>query len=78
MAKSRVSLLMQINYPHIVWNNFPKFQENRASSFWDMRRSMCVTVGGNTTIVTIAKEGGHELDRYPFVKMKKSQEQYPY
>ena len=33
IAKSHVFLLMQISYPYIVWNNFPKFQENCASSF---------------------------------------------
>ena len=33
MAKSHVFVLMQISYPYIVWNNFPKFQENCASSF---------------------------------------------
>ena len=35
---------MQISYPYIVWNKFPKFQEIRASSFRDMRQSMCITV----------------------------------
>ena len=44
MAKSHVFVLMQISYSYIVWNNFPKFQENRASNFWDMRQSMCVIV----------------------------------
>ena len=28
-AKSHVFLLKQINYPYIVWNNSPKFYENR-------------------------------------------------
>ena len=32
-AKSHVFLLMQINYPYIVWNNVPKFHEHCASSF---------------------------------------------
>ena len=60
---------MQISYPYIVWNNFPKFQENRASSFWDMGQSMCIIiVYGDTT-------PGY-LDRYPFWKLRKSQEQY--
>ena len=39
-------LLVQISHPYVVWNNFPKFQENRSSSFWDMRQSMCVIVVG--------------------------------
>ena len=46
IAKSHVFLLMQISYPYIFWNNIPKFQENRVSSFWDMRKSMCVIVVG--------------------------------
>ena len=33
MAKSHVFVLVQISYPYSVWNNFPKFQENRASCF---------------------------------------------
>ena len=37
---------MQISYPYIFWNNVPKFQEIRASSFWAMRKSMCVIVAG--------------------------------
>ena len=32
-AKSHVSLLIQINYHNIVWNNVQKLHENRASSF---------------------------------------------
>ena len=28
-----IFVLMQISYTYIVWNNFPKFQENRAISF---------------------------------------------
>ena len=32
-AKSHVFLLLKSSYPYIVWNNVPKFQENRASSF---------------------------------------------
>ena len=37
---------MQIRYRYNVQENFPKFQENRASSFWDMRQSMWVIVVG--------------------------------
>ena len=33
MTKCHVFVLMQIRYPYIVWNHFPKFHENRASSF---------------------------------------------
>ena len=33
MAKSHVFLLIQISYPYIVWNNFPKFQGKRAVVF---------------------------------------------
>ena len=43
-AERHVFLLMQISYPYIAFNNVPLFQENRASSFWDMRQSMCVIV----------------------------------
>ena len=35
---------MQISYNYIVWNNVPKFLENRASSFWAMRQSMWVII----------------------------------
>ena len=35
--------LMQISHPYIAWNNV-KIHENRASSFWAMRQSMCVSV----------------------------------
>ena len=66
---------MQISYPYIVWNNFRKFQENRASSFWDMRQSMCVIVVGE---YHYRRGRAHKLDRYPFGKLRKSQEQYPY
>ena len=47
MAKKSF-LLMQISYPwpYIVWNNFPKFQENSASSFLDMGQSICEIVVG--------------------------------
>ena len=38
--KSHVLLLMKINYPCIVWNNVPKFHENRDSRFWTMRQSV--------------------------------------
>ena len=69
MAKSHVFVLMQITYLYIVWN-FPKFQEHPASSFWDMRQRMC--------IIIVVWGGAHRLDRYPFMKMRKSQEQYPY
>ena len=41
-----IFLLIQIRCPYIVWNNFPKFQENRESSFWDMRQSMCEILVG--------------------------------
>ena len=50
MAKSHVFVLMQISYPYIVWNNFPKFQKNCESSFWDMRQSMCIIVVWDTDI----------------------------
>ena len=60
---------MQISCPYIVWNNFPKFQENRARSFRDMRQSTCVIVVGDTTIGGVA----HKLDRYPSGKIRKSQ-----
>ena len=70
-------LLMQIRYPYIVWNNFPKFQENRSSSFWDMRQSMWVIVVGKYHYSGVGG-GAHKLDRYPFSKLKKSQEHYPY
>ena len=50
MAKCLVFVLMQILYPYIVWTNFPKFQKNCASCFWDMGQSMWVIVLGNTTI----------------------------
>ena len=67
MAKSHVFLVMQISYPYIVWNNFPKFQENRASNFRDMRQSMCIiVVWGN---YPRGEGGSHKLDRYPFRKM---------
>ena len=55
---------MQISYPYIVWNNVPKFHENRASSFWAMRQSMCVIVVSPPT----PGAGAHKLDRYPFRK----------
>ena len=42
MAKSHVFVLMQISYTYIVFNNFPKFQENRDGGFWDMCQSMCI------------------------------------
>ena len=45
MAKYHVFVLMQICYPYIVWN-FPKFQENHVSSFWDMGQSMSVIAMG--------------------------------
>ena len=32
-SKKSCFLLMQINYPYIVWNNVPKFHENHDSSF---------------------------------------------
>ena len=41
---------MQISYPYIVLNNVREFQENRASSFWDMRQSMCVIEVGEDGI----------------------------
>ena len=62
---------MQISYPYIVWNNVPKFHENRASSFWAMRQSLCVIVVSPPTLAV----GAHKLDRYPFRKTRKSQEQ---
>ena len=68
-------LLMQISYPYIVWNNFPKFQENRASSFWDMRQSMCMHNWGMG--IPPRRGGVTRLGRYPFRKIRKSQ-QYPY
>ena len=40
-SKNSSFLLMQINYPNIVWNNVSKFYENHASSFWAMCQSMC-------------------------------------
>ena len=80
MAKSHVFALMQISYPNIIWNNFPKFQENRASSFWDVRQSMCIIVvwGYHPKGPWGGEGGSHRQDRYPFRKMRKSQEQYPY
>ena len=79
MAKSHVFVLMQISYPYIVWNNFPKFQKNRARSFWNMHQSMCIIVVLPWWEVLLW--GGrrpHKLDRYPFRKMRKSQKQYLY
>ena len=37
---------MQISYPYNFGNNVPKFQESRASSFWDMRKNMGVIAVG--------------------------------
>ena len=71
-------LLMQINYPYIVWNNVAKFHENRASSFCAMRQSMCEIVVSPMWGDTALWAGAHKLDRYPFRKMRKSQEQDPF
>ena len=38
-GKSHFLFLMHLNYPYIVWNNVPKFHENRDSSF-----ELCVKV----------------------------------
>ena len=65
---------MRISCPYIVWNNVPKFQENGASSFLDLRKSMCVIVVWEYHY----RGGAYKLDRYPFKKIRKSQEQYPY
>ena len=62
-AKGHIFMLMQISYPYIFWNNVTKFQENCASSFWDMRKSMRVIV-----VVEYQGGGAHKLDRYPFRK----------
>ena len=67
-------MLMQISYPNIFWNNVSKFQENRESSFWYMHKSMCLIVVGEYQY----RGGGQKLDRYPFRKTRKSQEQYTY
>ena len=67
MAKSHAFVLMQISYPYIVWDNFPKFQENHASNFWDMRQSMGII--GHYWGMGIPNQGGgrvHWLDRYLF------------
>ena len=69
---------MQISYPYIVWNNVTKFHENRASNFWAFRQikyvGIVVLPEGDTTLGA----GPNKLDRYPFIKMRKWQEQYPY
>ena len=59
---------MQICYPYIVRKNFPKFYENPASSFWDMRQSMCIIV-----VVEYHYGGGSaQTNHYSFGKKKKS------
>ena len=57
---------MQISYPYIVWNNVPKFYENRVSSFWDMHQSMCVSVVSPKLGDTTSGAGAYELDCSPF------------
>ena len=76
-GKSHVLLLMQISYPFIVWNNVPKFHENRVGSFRAMRQSLCVYCGVTKVGDTTLGAGAHKLDRYPFRKMRKSQEHFP-
>ena len=61
--------LMKISYLLIVWNNFPKYQENHASSFWDMSQSMCIIVVRRYRHRGPWEGGVHRLDCYLFRKI---------